>query len=139
MVAVPAPSSARPAKGVAFKDPACGTCVVRATNHNTEPPSGFARNDYSRRQAFNVDNSRFLAYAYDGAWHLYDANTLAHIRELDGPGGDAEPQWDPVDPRLLYYIPTNGGMSLLQLNVETNQSKVVANFAGKLPLSNENG
>src|SRR3546814_10440461 len=93
MVAVPAPSSARPAKGVAFKDPACGTCVVRATNHNTEPPSGFARNDYSRRQAFNVDNSRFLAYAYDGAWHLYDANTLAHIREQDGPGGDAEPQW----------------------------------------------
>src|SRR3546814_14425127 len=27
-------------------------------------------------------------------------------------------------------------MSLLQLNVETNQSKVVANFAGKLPWSN---
>src|SRR3546814_17615844 len=52
MVAAPAPSSARPAKGVAFKDPAFGTCVVRATNHNTEPPSGFARNAYSRRQAF---------------------------------------------------------------------------------------
>src|SRR3546814_15991212 len=52
MVAAPAPSSSRPAKGVAFKDPAFGTCVVRATNHNTEPPSGFARNAYSRRQAF---------------------------------------------------------------------------------------
>ena len=134
-VAAPSPSSSRPSKGVPFKDPAFGTCVVRATNHATEPPSGFARNDYSRRQAFNVDNSRFLSYAYDGAWHLYDANTLAHIRVLDGPGGDAEPQWHPVDPSLLYYIPTNGGMTLWRLNVETNASTKVADFAGKLPWS----
>ncbi|PKM16928.1 MAG: hypothetical protein CVV12_01185, partial [Gammaproteobacteria bacterium HGW-Gammaproteobacteria-2] len=30
-IASPSPSSARPAKGVPFKDPAFGTCVVRAT------------------------------------------------------------------------------------------------------------
>src|SRR3546814_1248784 len=36
-VAAPAPGGARPAKGVPFKDPAFGTCVVRATNHAVEP------------------------------------------------------------------------------------------------------
>ncbi|PKN32471.1 MAG: hypothetical protein CVU61_17905, partial [Deltaproteobacteria bacterium HGW-Deltaproteobacteria-19] len=66
----PSPTSPRPAKGVPFKDPAFGTCVVRATDHATEAPSGFARNDYSRRQAFNVDNTRVLVYALNGAWHL---------------------------------------------------------------------
>src|SRR3546814_15643368 len=87
-VAAPAPGGARPAKGVPFKDPAFGTCVVRATNHAVEPPSGFARNDYSRRQAFNVDNSRMLVYSLNGAWHLYDATTLQPLRELtDRKGG----------------------------------------------------
>jgi len=136
MVAAPSPTSARPAKGAPFKDPAFGTCVVRATSHTTEPPSGFARNDYSRRQAFNVDNTRFLTYSYDGGWHVYDANSLVYLRELNALGGDAEPQWDPVDPSQLFYIPTNGGMTLHRVNVETNVSTTVADFTGKLPWSN---
>jgi len=136
MMAAPSPTSTRPVKGKIFRDPAFQTCVVRATSHAAEPPSGFARNDYSRRQAFNVDNTRFLAYALDGAWHLYDANTLAHIRELDFLAGDAEPQWHPVDPGLLYYVPINGGMTLRRLNVETNVGTTVADFTGKLPWSN---
>ncbi|MCK7593980.1 TolB family protein [Pseudomarimonas salicorniae] len=130
------PSSPRPAKGASFSDPAFGTCVVRATSHASEPPVGFARNDYSRRQAFNADGTRFLAYARDGAWHLYDAQSLAHLRILDGLGGDAEPQWHPTDPRRLYYVETNGGMELLQIDVETNQSSVATSFAGKLPWGN---
>jgi archaellum component FlaF (FlaF/FlaG flagellin family) len=132
-IASPSPSSARPAKGVPFKDPAFGTCVVRATDHATEAPSGFARNDYSRRQAFNVDNTRVLVYALNGAWHLYDANSLAPLKVLNGPAGDAEPQWHPTEPNSLYWIPINGGMVLNKLNVETNTSTVAANFTGKLP------
>lgn len=136
MVAAPSPISSRPAKGVPFKDPAFGTCVVRATNHATEPPSGFARNDYSRRQAFNVDNTRMLVYGFNGAWHLYDANTLVPLKVLNGPAGDAEPQWHPTEPNSLYWIPINGGMVLNKLNVETNLSTKVADFTGKLPWSN---
>src|SRR3546814_3330512 len=78
-----------------------------------------------------------LVYSLNGAWHLYDANTLQPLRELNGPGGDAEPQWHPTDPKSLYWIPTNGGMVLNKLNVETNTSTVAANFAGKLPRSEE--
>jgi archaellum component FlaF (FlaF/FlaG flagellin family) len=132
-VAAPTPGGARPAKGVPFKDPAFGTCVVRATDHAVEPPSGFARNDYSRRQAFNANNTRVLVYSLNGAWHLYDANSLLPLRVLNGPAGDAEPQWDPTDPQSLFWIPINGGMVLNKLNVETNTSTTAANFAGKLP------
>jgi uncharacterized repeat protein (TIGR02543 family) len=121
-------------KGVAFRDPVFGTCVVRATNHAVEPPSGFARNDYSRRQAFNADSSRFIVYAYDGYWHLYNAVTLAHVRVLPGLAGDAEPQWHPTDPNKLRYFPTNGaGGKLYELDIGSGQSVLLADFAAKVP------
>lgn len=129
------PSLPRPAKGQRFVDPTFGTCGVRATDHAVEPPSGFARNDYSRRQAFNADNSRFIVYSNSGHWHLYDANTLQYLRQLSGLAGDAEPQWHPTDPRSLYYIPNTGGMVLNRLDVESNTTTVAASFSGKLPWS----
>ncbi|MEN6540187.1 MAG: hypothetical protein ABFC67_11300, partial [Mizugakiibacter sp.] len=53
------PNVARPAKGVVTKDPVFGTCVVRATAHDTEVQRAFERNDYSRREPFNADMSYF--------------------------------------------------------------------------------
>jgi len=135
-VAAPSPTSARPAKGTALRDPAFNSCVVRATDHASDGVgTAFVRNDYSRRQAFNADSSLFIAYAYNGAWHLYDARTLARLKTLNGPAGDAEPQWDPANPRSLYYVPTNGGTKLMKLNVDTNTATVAADFAGRLPWS----
>ncbi|RZA20215.1 MAG: hypothetical protein EOP93_06555 [Lysobacteraceae bacterium] len=132
-VDAPTPASPRPAKGVAFRDPHFNTCVVRATDHDGDGADAFTRNDYSRRQAFNADNSRFIVNDNDGAWHLYDARTLQRIKSLAGLAGDAEPQWDPTNPRSLYYVPTNGGTKLMKLNVDTNASTVAADFTGKLP------
>mgnify|MGYP001794047635 CR=1 FL=1 len=109
--------------------------MIRATDHVASSVGGFLRNDYSRRQAFNANNTYFLAYAYNGSWYLYDANTLAQIRELNGPGGDAEPQWDPTNPNILYYVPTNGGTSLLKLDVTSNVTTTAADFASTLPCS----
>ncbi|TWI12467.1 hypothetical protein IP93_00808, partial [Lysobacter ruishenii] len=106
--AAPPPTTSRPAKGVVTRDPNFKTCVIRATNHATETSTSFAKSHYARRQAFNADNTRILVYTHGGAWHLYDANTLARIRTLSGPTDFSEPQWDPKDPRILYYIP-NGG------------------------------
>ncbi len=134
-VTATSPSSARPAKGVAFKDPNFNTCVIRATDHNADGTGAFARNDYSRRQAFNADNTRFIVYAYSGHWHLYDARTLVRLKTLNGLAGDAEPQWDPTNPKVLFYIPNSGGTRLLKLDTETNQSTVAADFAGRLPWS----
>lgn len=127
------PTLAKPTKGQTFKDPVYGTCVVRLTDHANEPPVGFARNDYSRRQAFNANDTKILIYSENGFWHLYDAITYAWIKQLSGPGGDAEPQWHPTNPDLLYFVPTNGGLVLNELNVATNQTRVVGNFANRLP------
>ncbi|MGL4175839.1 MAG: choice-of-anchor X domain-containing protein, partial [Dermatophilaceae bacterium] len=127
------PGLGKPVKGTSWRDPVHGTCGIRVTDHAVEAPSGMARHDYSRRQAFNVDNSYLLVQATNGFWHLYNANTMAFIRTLSGPAGDAEIQWHPTDPKSLYYFDTNGGMVLRQLNVDTGTITAAANFAGKLP------
>jgi hypothetical protein len=133
--APPAPASPKPAKGAVYRD-LDGTCAVRVTQHDVEEPKTFARNDYSRRQPFNADDTRLLVYGSGGEWFLYDANTLELVERLQGPAGDAEIQWDPVDPNLLYYMPINGGMSIERLDIRTNRSTRVADFDGKLPWPN---
>ena len=127
------PNVTKPAKGTQYIEPTYGTCMVRVTNHDAEAPSGFARNDYSRRQAFNVDNTRLIIYAQDGFWHLYDAQSYAWLRVLNGLAADAEPHWHPTNPDLLYFIPNLGGMVVNLLNVETNEFTEAANFTGLLP------
>jgi hypothetical protein len=129
----PIPSIARPAKGVPTAEPTYKTCLVRISDAATEPPNTFARSDYSRRQAFNADNSKILVYAFDGKWHLYDARTMGYLKQVTGPGGDAEPQWHPTNPDILYYIPNKGGMTINKADISTNATTVVANFAGRLP------
>jgi hypothetical protein len=131
--ASPIPTVAKPSKGAAFSEPTYKTCVVRATDHAADGVSGFARNDYSRRQAFNSNSTKQLVYALDGYWHVYDANTHARLKQLSGPAADAEPQWHPTNPDLLYYLPTNGvGMRLHELNVSTGVSRVVGDFGARL-------
>ena len=129
----PISALAKPAKGAVFAEPAYGTCAVRATDHAADGVSGFARNDYSRRQAFNADSSRHLVYALNGSWHLYDANTHKRLATLPNLAGDAEPQWHPTNPELLYHLPINGmGMRLHELNVATGATRVVGDFGARL-------
>jgi hypothetical protein len=133
----PVPALAKPTKGPGITEPTYKTCLVRVTDYAAEGLAGFARNDYSRRQAFNADSTKLVIYAGDGTWHLYDATTYAHIKELPGLGGDAEPQWHPTKSNILYYIPSSGiGMKLYQLNVDTGVSQVVADFGAKLKSMN---
>ena len=123
----------QPAKGVVRAEPAYKTCRTRVTDHAEDGVSGFARNDYSRRQAFNANNTRRLVVAHDGAWHLYDANTHARVRRLPFLAGDAEPQWHPTDPTLLHYLPTNGvGMKLHELDIASMQTRQLADFSQRL-------
>ena len=127
---------ARPRRGESFGEPDSPVCSVRATDHAADAISGFAVNDYSRREPFNADDSRFIVNSGDGHWYLYDADTLQKLARLEGPSGDAEPQWHPSDPNTLYYLPLNGGLQLYALNVATSGSRVVADFRGKLPWRN---
>jgi hypothetical protein len=128
------PALAQPKKGVGVREPSFGTCLVRATDRKADYPSGgFLRNDYARRQAFNADGSRYLAFSTDGYWHLYDAATFAHLAILKGLAGDAEPQWNPTDPRRLEFLPLNGGTTLNESDVRTNTPREIANLKAQLP------
>ncbi|KQV97985.1 hypothetical protein [Rhizobacter sp. Root1221] len=133
LVNVPVPADERPPKGLPVFDAAHRTCLVRVTDHDAELRSGFARNEYSRRQAFNADDSRLIVVSQDGYWHLYATADLRYLGKLNGPAGDAEPQWHPTDPAVLRYLPNNGiGMTLNEVNVETGQTHVVADLSQRV-------
>ncbi len=127
------PPLAEPEKGAPFRDPAYGTCIARATDHENEPPVSMARHAYSRRQAFNATTTRFISFSGNGYWHLYDAQTLAYIKQLNGPGGDAEIQWHPTDPERFYYMGNHGGLQLREYNISDDTTRVVGDFSGRLP------
>lgn len=118
-----------PAKGQSYSDPDYGGCVTRLTDHVREPPGGFARNDYSRRDPFNADGSRVMIYARDGSWHLYDPRNGQYVKRLPLHGADVEPQWDVADPDRLYYLPNHGGLEIDRLDPATGQRAVAADFS----------
>jgi hypothetical protein len=130
---VPVPQDPRPPKGVPIIDPVHKTCVVRVTDHDSETKSGFARSDYSRRQSFNADNTRMIISSRDGSWHLYAMADFQHLGPLKNLAGDAEPQWHPTNPDVLYYLPAYGiGLKLNELNIATGVTQVVGDFAARL-------
>lgn len=118
----------RPAKGESYRDPDYGVCVVRVTDHEHEPPTGFARNYYSRFQPFNADESLLLVFARNGEWHLYDAATFRHVKTLSLGGGSVEPQWHPRDPHKLYVLPDKGGMQIDLVDIRDGKRTTVVDF-----------
>lgn len=127
------PRLPKPDKGKPVVEPDFSTCVIRATAHDREPPKLFARSDYARREPFSAGNRYFFAYDYPGAWHLYDAASLAYLKALNSVGADAETQWSTDDDNLLYFVDANGGTQLKKLDVRTNMPSVAVDFAGRLP------
>jgi len=125
--------TAKPARGKPFIDPLFKTCVVRATDHAADEVTGFARTDYSRRQSFNADSTKFIVGSKDGSWHHYDARTLKYGGQLPGVGSDAEVQWHPTNPNILYHLPPFGiGMQILELNIANGKSRVVADLSARI-------
>ena len=124
---------AKPARGTAVREPAFGSCLVRATDHGADGVAGIARNEYSRRQAFNADSSKHLVVGSDGYWHVYDVATHAHLSKLPSFGVDPEPQWHPTDPNLLFVLPNQGaGLTIKQVDVRTGEVSTFSDFSGPL-------
>lgn len=86
------------------------------------------RSDYSRRNAFNCDNTLFLTYRKDGYWFVNDAKTLKQIGDaLPSMATDCEPIWSDTDPHVLWALPPYGeGCKLYEINVESR--KVVKTY-----------
>ncbi len=122
-----------------FVDPVYGTAIYKMTDASDYPGATYVRHEYSRRQVFNADNSRFLATTSNGYWLLYDATTFRVLRRrgnsgaLSGMAGDAEPIWHPTDPRKLWYTTPENGLVWYEKDVESDRDSVMADFTGRLP------
>jgi hypothetical protein len=124
-----------------FIDPQYGTWVYKATRTNDQSTAEFVRHEYSRRQAFNADNSLYLGVSSNGSWLLYDAKTFQvtpnSVSGLKGMGGDCEPFWDPTDPKKLIYTGRDGtGLVWWEKDVTapaTAADKVIADFRASVP------
>lgn len=81
------------------------------------------RSDYSRRNPFNCDNTKFLTYRKDGYWFVNDAKTLKQIGDaLPSMATDCEPIWSETDPDMLWALPPYGeGCKLYEINVSTRK------------------
>ena len=134
----PIKAIARPERSTGLSDvlidPAYGTRLYRATAV-AEGEGDRMRHEYSRRQAFNADNTRYLAQDGKGFWHLYDATTFGYLRKLPDLAGDCEPLWHPSEPARLYFTERNGGMVWWLLDVETGTKEQAFDFTGQTPWS----
>lgn len=123
---VPRPELARSLED-GFIDPAYGTRIYRATT--IDPGTGNRlRHHYSRSQAFNADNSRFLAVAENGFWSLHDSATFEKLKVLPRMAGSCDPLWDPKDPTRYIHTGRDGGMQWWD-----QDGNVVFDFTGRTP------
>lgn len=128
------PAVAEGLKKSATLDPANKTFVYRATDAG-KAGGDFVRHDNSHKQAFNADNTRFIARDGQGAWYLYDAATFKQIKKLGELKGNCEPIWHASDPNLLHFTLRDGGTTWWTYDVEAEKGEVMFDFSGKTPWS----
>ncbi len=127
------PSLPEPAARLPFRDPVFGVCVVRVTDRTTDIAPGDSslglKNEYSRVQSFNADESYILVRGIAATWYLYDAATLQPLGQLPF-GGSVDPRWDAADPNIVYYSEET---RLMSYNLSSQQTVVIHEFADDFP------
>lgn len=127
------PSLPEPPARVPFRDPVFGACLVRVTDRTSDlspdDTSAGLKNEYSRVQSFNADESRILVLSTEATWYLYDADTLQPLGQLpfDGP---VDPRWDASNPDVLYFSEET---RLMAYDVRTGEQRLVHDFAADFP------
>ncbi|MBI3950263.1 MAG: hypothetical protein HY314_07400 [Acidobacteria bacterium] len=102
---LPQPNIPKPSVGSVFADPVFGTSVVRITDARAIGAAGIVP-DYSKRQAWNADETLMLLRTGDGNTLLFDDATYQFKKVLDGVGGE-DVFWHPTNPSLVLYNPDN--------------------------------
>lgn len=121
------PTQSKPAKSTdimtgGYRDQRYDTEIRRVTAaaDQTGATAHRMRHEYSKRQAFNADDTKRFAQGESGWWFLYDAATNAIIPQgvttgagtggIQGMAGDCEPIWHPTDPDKWWHTDLNGGL-----------------------------
>lgn len=127
------PVLAEPPARSTFTDPVFGTCVTRVTDRVHDllggDPSAGLKNEYSRVQSYNADESRLLIRGIDASWYVYDAQTLLVVRRLPF-DGSVDPRWDGSNPNYLYF---HDGTRFLRCDIRSGDPTLVRDFATDFP------
>lgn len=127
-----APVLPEPSPRVPFRDPAFGSCLVRVTDRvgdrTPDDRQGGLKNEYSRVQAFNADQSRLLVRSTVATWYLYDAATLRPLRRVEFAGD--EPRWHPTDPKVFFFFQE---AQLRAFDLAHGEDTMVHDFAADFP------
>jgi hypothetical protein len=117
------PNVLKPSRLASFNDPKFGTTVTRITDARSSGFPGIVP-QYSKRQAWNSDESFMMLLACDGRILLLNGSTYQFIKTIDVGGEDVF--WHPTNPSIIYYCPDS---NLYSYNVVTDQQSVVRTFA----------
>lgn len=134
------PDFAKPSVGSVFTDPKFGTPVMRLTNAFSQSVHGFVP-DYSKRQAWNSDESLMILRTGWGETYLYNGQTYQFIKTLDALGGE-DIFWSPSNPDLILFNPDSVLYSYSISNEQVTQLHAFtqftwANTRGEGNLSND--
>jgi hypothetical protein len=127
------PQLSEPRARVPFRDPVFGTCLLRVTDRNADLAEGDSsaglKNEYSRVQSFNADETRLLVLGLEATWYLYDARSLQPLGQLPF-SGPVEPRWSADDPKIIYYSEET---RLMAYHLQSGEKTIVHNFALDFP------
>ncbi len=127
------PQMDEPPARVSFRDPTFGTCLVRVTDRHADlapdDASAGLKNEYSRVQSFNADESLILVRGIEATWYLYEAQSLQPLGQLPF-GGSVDPRWDAANPDVIYYSEET---RLMFYNILSGETRVIHEFAGDFP------
>src|SRR6266498_2361341 len=71
----------KPKKGIPFTDPHFKTITTRITDAKAMGKAGFF-SVYSKREAWNSDESKLILTSDDGGYYLFDGNNYSFIKFL---------------------------------------------------------
>ena len=119
------PDMARPAFGSTFQDSVFGTKITSISK-----PGGFDQEaimpEYSKRQAWNSDNSYFMLRSGNGRVLLYNASNYTFIKALgDVTIGSEDVFWNPLNPKELFFAVEN---KFYSYNVDTDENIEIYHF-----------
>lgn len=121
---LPQPNIPKPAASAAFSDPMFGTLVMRLTDSKAVGLEGCFP-EYSKRQAWNADETLLLLRTGNGEALLYDGQTYQFKKVLPLVGGE-DVMWHPTDPFIIWYNPDN---ALHAYHIQTDTDTILVTFS----------
>ncbi len=116
-----------PQVGLTYTDAKFGTDVKRITDARSIGKPGLFP-EYSKRQAWNSDETRMMLRSADGSVDIYNGQTYQFIQTLSSIEGVEDIFWHPTNPQVIYYISENIFNSMNVQTLQTDQLYTFTNY-----------